>query len=81
MSLWVFERDKSVISRHIRGVFADGELQRASVVAKNATTAADGKTYQVECCNLGAMISVEGNTRELEARGKRPSVMFARQAA
>jgi hypothetical protein len=41
----LFERDKSVISRHLRNLFAEGELERRSVVAKNATTAADGKTY------------------------------------
>src|SRR3546814_6522128 len=42
----LFVRDKSVISRHIRNVFKEGELERSSVVAKNATTASDGKTYQ-----------------------------------
>ncbi|MDO4233337.1 MAG: RhuM family protein, partial [Lautropia sp.] len=54
----VFGRDKSVISRHLRNIFADGELVRDSVVAKNATTAADGKTYQVEYYNLDAILSV-----------------------
>lgn len=54
----LFERDKSVISRHLNKVFNDGELVRKSVVAKNATTAADGKTYQVEYFNLDAVISV-----------------------
>ena len=44
----LFQRDKSTISRHIKNIFAEGELERASVVAKFATTAADGKTYQVE---------------------------------
>lgn len=43
----LFSRDKSVISRHLRNIFASGELERAAVVAKNATTATDGKTYQV----------------------------------
>ncbi|WP_449391123.1 hypothetical protein [Eoetvoesiella caeni] len=38
----LFDRDKSVISRHIRNVFKEGELERGSVVAKNATTASDG---------------------------------------
>ena len=41
----VFGRDKSVISRHFKNIFNEGELERDSVVAKNATTAADGKTY------------------------------------
>ncbi|MEZ5479661.1 MAG: hypothetical protein R3E95_19950 [Thiolinea sp.] len=44
----LFQRDKSVISRHIRNIFAEGELLRDSVIANFATTAADGKTYQVE---------------------------------
>lgn len=54
----LFGRDKSVVSRHIRNVFADGELPRDSVVANFATTAADGKTYQVEHYSLDAIISV-----------------------
>ena len=54
----LFERDKSVVSRHIRNVFKEGELERDSVVAKNATTAADGKTYQVDYFNLDVIISV-----------------------
>lgn len=54
----LFGRDKSVISRHLRNVFQSGELERGSVVAKNATTATDGKTYQVEFFNLDAIISV-----------------------
>jgi hypothetical protein len=48
----LFDRDKSVISRHLRNVFHRKELERDSVVAKNATTAADGKTYDVEYYNL-----------------------------
>ncbi len=54
----LFDRDKSVISRHLRNIFRDEELGRDSVVAKNATTAADGKTYQVDYYNLDAIISV-----------------------
>ena len=53
----LFERDKSVISRHLRKVFQTGELERDSVVAFFATTAADGKTYQVEYFNLDAILS------------------------
>ena len=41
----LFQRDKSTISRHIKNIFTEGELQRDSVVAKFATTASDGKTY------------------------------------
>lgn len=54
----LFSRDKSVISRHLRNVFQSGELEREAVVARNATTAADGKTYQVDHFNLDAIISV-----------------------
>ncbi len=54
----LFDRDKSVISRHLRKVFQTGELAREAVVAKNATTASDGKTYQVEYYSLDAIISV-----------------------
>ena len=54
----LFGRDKSVISRHIRNVFSSGELRRDSVVANFATTAADGKTYQVDYFNLDMIISV-----------------------
>ena len=54
----LFGRDKSVISRHLRNVFTGGELDRAAAVAKNATTAADGKSYQVEYFNLDAILSV-----------------------
>ena len=54
----LFQRDKSTISRHIKNIFTEGELDRNSVVAKFATTAADGKTYQVEFYNLDVIISV-----------------------
>jgi len=54
----LFERDKSVISRHIGNIFKEGELRRNSVVANFATTAEDGKTYQVDFFNLDVIISV-----------------------
>ncbi|MGI6319657.1 MAG: virulence RhuM family protein [Bacteroidales bacterium] len=54
----LFGRDKSVISRHIRNIFREGELQKEAVVAKNATTASDGKKYQVDYYNLDVIISV-----------------------
>ncbi len=54
----LFERDKSVISRHVRNIFKEQELCEKSVVAKNATTALDGKVYQVDCYNLDVIISV-----------------------
>ena len=54
----LFQRDKSTISRHIKNIFEEGELQRNSVVAKFATTASDGKTYQVDHYNLDVIISI-----------------------
>ncbi|MCY7329310.1 MAG: virulence RhuM family protein, partial [Saprospiraceae bacterium] len=54
----LFQRDKSAISRHIKNVFESGELQPGSVVANFATTATDGKTYQVDYYNLDMIISV-----------------------
>ncbi|MHB1178689.1 MAG: RhuM family protein [Daejeonella sp.] len=53
----LFERDKSVIAKHLRNIFKEGELDRNSVVAKNATTASDGKTYLIDYFNLDAVIS------------------------
>ena len=54
----LFGRDKSTISRHVRNVFSEGELERKAVVAKFATTASDGKVYQVDYYNLDVIISV-----------------------
>lgn len=54
----LFGRDKSTVSRHIKNIFEEGELQAPSVVAKFATTASDGKNYQVDYYNLDVIISV-----------------------
>ena len=54
----LFQKDKSTISRHIKNVFLSEELDKESVVAKFATTAKDGKTYQVDYYNLDMIISV-----------------------
>lgn len=54
----LFQRDKSVISRHLKNVLKEGELKSDSVVANFATTAADGKTYKVDYYNLDMIISV-----------------------
>ena len=61
----LFDRDKSTISRHIKNIFDEGELERESVVAKFATTAADGKTYQVDHYNLDVIISVGYRVKSL----------------
>ncbi len=54
----LFDRDKSVISRHLSKIFNENELDRSAVVAKNATTGSDGKTYQVDYFNLDVIISI-----------------------
>ena len=54
----LFERDQSVISKHIRNIFQEKELDKISVYAKFAYTATDGKSYNVEHYNLDVIISV-----------------------
>ena len=54
----LFQRNKSTISRHIKNIFQEKELLEASVFAKFATTASDGKIYQVDYYNLDVVISV-----------------------
>ncbi len=54
----LFQRNKSTISRHIKNIFSEEELQRELVVAKFATTASDGKVYQVDYYNLDVIIPV-----------------------
>lgn len=54
----LFGRDKSVISRHLTNIFKNNELEKIAVVANFATTAIDGKTYQVGHYNLDAIISL-----------------------
>ncbi len=44
----LFGRDISVIGKHIRNIFKEGELVKDSVWAKFAYTASDGKIYQVD---------------------------------
>ncbi|HNW83293.1 MAG TPA: RhuM family protein [bacterium] len=54
----LFRRDKSTVSRHIKNIFKEGELEKNSVIANFATTATDGKTYAVDYYNLDVIISV-----------------------
>ena len=54
----LFEKDKSTVSRHIKNIFSEGELDKGAVVANYATTASDGKTYHVDYYNLDLIISV-----------------------
>ena len=54
----LFSRDYKTISKHIGNIFKEGELEKNSVVANFATTATDGKKYNVEYYNLDVIISV-----------------------
>ena len=54
----IFQKNKSTISRHIKNIFETEELYKDSVVAFFATTANDGKTYNVAYYNLDMIISV-----------------------
>ena len=53
----LFGRDKSVISRHIKNILLEEELDN-SVISNFATTASDGKIYKVDYYNLDMIISV-----------------------
>ena len=53
----LFSRDIKTIGKHINNALKE-ELANVSVVAKFATTAADGKTYQMEYYNLDMILSV-----------------------
>ena len=61
----LFQRDKSVIGKHVRSIFSEGELKKDSVWAKFAYTASDGKTYQVDYYNLDVIISVGYRVKSL----------------
>ena len=54
----LFGRDVKTIGKHITNVFNDGELNRIAVVANFATTAIDGKIYNIEYYNLDVIISI-----------------------
>ena len=54
----LFGRDVKTIGKHINNVFSDEELNRFSVVVNFATTALDGKVYDMEYYNLDVIISV-----------------------
>ena len=57
----LFQRDKSVISKHIKNIFEEGELNPASTVATCATVQTEGRrqvSREIECYNLDLIISV-----------------------
>ena len=54
----VFEVGVPAISKHLKNVFEEKELDRSSVVSKMEITAEDGKNYNTEVYNLDAIIAV-----------------------
>ena len=50
----LYQSSKSNVSEHIKHIFEDGELEENAVVRKFRTTAADGKSYEVNHYNLDA---------------------------
>jgi len=58
----LFQRDKSTVSRHIKNVFSEGELDQGATVAKFATVQTEGSRQverDIEYFNLDVIISVE----------------------
>ena len=54
----LFEKDRTVISKHLKNVFNENELDENSVCANFAHTAKDGKTYSAKYYNLRAITAV-----------------------
>ena len=54
----LFEVERSVITKHIRNIYKEGELQEKAVCANIAHTATDGKNYKTSFYNLDMIIAV-----------------------
>jgi prophage maintenance system killer protein/phage regulator Rha-like protein len=63
----VFGIERSVVTKHINGIFKDEELQTDAVCAKFAHTASDGKTYQIMFYNLDIILSIGYRTNSTRA--------------
>lgn len=63
----LFEVERSVITKHIRNIINDKELDKNSVCAKFAHTAADRKTYQVQYYNLDIILAAGYRTNSSKA--------------
>ena len=77
----LFQRDKSVISRHIKNVFEEGELRTEGTVAKSATVQIEGEkqvTREIEFYNLDVIISVGYRVKSL--RGTQFRIWATQQA-
>ena len=56
--LLLFERDRSVICKHIREIYQKNELDEKTTWAKNAQHLKDGRIFQVDVYNLDVIIAV-----------------------
>lgn len=54
----LFDVDRSVVTKHLRNIFSEGELQQNSTCANFAQVADNGKTYQYKFYSLAAIIAV-----------------------
>ncbi len=75
----LFQRDKSVISKHIRNVFEEGELKPGATVAKFATVQAEGDrtvSREIEFYNLDVIISVGYRVKSQRLWGRPPVCRF-----
>ena len=63
----IFETERSVITKHIRNILKDKELNKDSVCAKLAHTAEDGKTYSVQFYSLDVILAVGYRTNSKKA--------------
>ena len=52
------DRDRTVISQHIKNLFNDGELIEKQVCAKNARTGPDGKNYWIDYYNFAVLLTI-----------------------
>lgn len=80
----LFEIDRSVVNKHLKNIFASGELAEASTCANFAQVADNGKTYQYKFYSLPGIIAVgyrANSTRATEFRQWATRVLetFARQ--
>ncbi|MFM2424206.1 MAG: hypothetical protein RLZZ70_597 [Candidatus Parcubacteria bacterium] len=63
----IFGTERSVVTKHIKNIFKDKELDENSVCAKFAHTADDGKTYQVQFYSLDIILAVGYRTNSASA--------------
>ena len=63
----LFGVQKAAISKHLKNIFASGELQPEAVVSILETTASDGKHYATKFYNLDAVLSIGYRVNSISA--------------